>query len=66
MEYEVWYLFMEAELGNFLDFLNIDNAIDQFERNLIVKSRKIGFKTLLRNATAEVYPLFTFNSKPQL
>lgn len=57
---------MEAELENFLDFLNMDNAIDQFERSLSVKSHKTGFKTLVRDATAEVYPLFTFNSKPQL
>lgn len=42
----------------------MDNATDQFERNLSVKSHKLGFKTSIRHATVNVYPLFTFHNEP--
>lgn len=46
--------------------MNTDNATDQFERNLSVKSRKPGFKTSMRHAAVKVYPPFTFHNEPEL
>jgi len=39
------------------------HLINLIERNLNIKSHKLGFKTPIRDATVKVFPLFTFYNK---